>query len=84
MADGNGPYDFNLFDLSEQDKKKIKGLPKSLGSALKALEKDHEFLMEGGVFPKELIDLWIKNKREDLKMHVAMPTPMEYQMYYDL
>ena len=84
VADGNGPYDFNLFDLSEQDKKKIKGLPKSLGSALKALEKDHEFLMEGGVFPKELIDLWIKNKREDLKMHVAMPTPMEYQMYYDL
>lgn len=84
VAEGNGPYDFNLFDLSDEDKKKIKGLPKSLGSALKALEKDHEYLMEGGVFPKELIDLWIKNKREDLKKHVAMPTPMEYQMYYDL
>ena len=84
VADGNGPYDFNLFELSDEDKKKIKGLPKSLGSALKALERDHEFLTEGGVFPKELIDLWIRNKREDLKKHVAMPTPMEYQMYYDL
>ena len=83
-AEGYGPYDFNLFDLSDEDKKKIKGLPKSLGSALKALEKDHDFLTEGGVFPKELIDLWIKNKRNDLKKHVAMPTPMEYQMYYDL
>ena len=80
-AEGYGPYDFNLFDLSDEDKKKIKGLPKSLGSALKALEKDHDFLTEGGVFP---IDLWIKNKRNDLKKHVAMPTPMEYQMYYDL
>lgn len=83
-AEGYGPYDFNLFELSDEDKKKIKGLPKSLGSALKALEKDHDFLTEGGVFPKELIDLWIKNKRNDLKKHVAMPTPMEYQMYYDL
>ena len=82
--EGYGPYDFNLFELSEEDKKKIKGLPKSLGSALKALEKDHAFLTEGGVFPEELIELWIKNKREDLKKHVAMPTPMEYQMYYDL
>lgn len=84
VEEGYGPYDFNLFDLSDEDKKKIKGLPKSLGSALKALEKDHDFLTEGGVFPKELIDLWVKNKREDLKKHVAMPTPMEYQMYYDL
>ena len=63
---------------------KIKGLPKSLGSAVKALAVDNEFLQAGGVFPKELIDLWIANKRNDLKKHVAMPTPMEYEMYYDL
>ena len=82
--EGYGPYDFNLFELSEEDKKKIKGLPKSLGSAIKALAVDNEFLQAGGVFPKELIDLWIANKRNDLKRHVAMPTPMEYEMYYDL
>ena len=37
VAEGNGPYDFNLYDLSEEDKAKIKRLPKSLGSSLKAL-----------------------------------------------
>ena len=84
VADGNGPYDFNLYKLSDEEKAKIKGLPKSLGSALKALSNDHEFLKEGGVFPQELIDLWIKEKKEDLKKHITMPTPMEYQMYYDL
>ena len=81
---GFGPYDFNLFDLSDEEKKKIKGLPKSMGSAIKALEKDHGFLTEGGVFPEKLIEIWIKNKRDDLRMHIEMPTPVEYDMYYDL
>lgn len=84
VADGNGPYDFNLYKLSDEEKAKIKGLPKSLGSALKALAKDNEFLKAGGVFPKELIDLWIKEKKNDLKKHITMPTPMEFEMYYDL
>ena len=83
-AEGYGPYDFNLFNLSDEDKKKIKGLPKSLGSALKALEKDHDFLTAGGVFPIELINIWIANRRKDLGRHISMPTPMEYEMYYDL
>ncbi len=81
---GFGPYDFNLYDLSDEEKKKIKGLPKSMGSAIKALEKDHRFLTEGGVFPEKLIEIWIQNKREDLKMHIEMPTPAEFDMYYDL
>ncbi len=84
VTEGYGPYDFNLFNLSEEEKKKIKGLPKSLGSALKALEKDHDFLTAGGVFPIELINLWIANRRKDLGRHISMPTPMEYEMYYDL
>ncbi|MEA4922505.1 MAG: type I glutamate--ammonia ligase [Eubacteriaceae bacterium] len=84
VEEGNGPYDFNLYELSDEEKKKIKGLPKSLGSALKALEKDHDFLMEGGVFPKRLIDIWVKNKRDDLQKHIEMPTPVEFDMYFDL
>mgnify|MGYP001160571852 CR=1 FL=1 len=84
VAEGNGPYDINLYDLNDEEKKKIKGLPKSLGSALKALEKDHDFLTEGGVFPEKLIEIWLKNKREDLQKHIQMPTPVEFDMYYDL
>ena len=33
-ANGWGPYDFNLFDLPEEEKAKIGGLPKSLEEAL--------------------------------------------------
>lgn len=84
MIDQNGPYDFNLYELSEEEKKKIKSLPKSLGSALKALEKDHAFLMEGGVFSKKLIDLWVSKRRADLQRHIEMPTPMDFELYYDL
>ncbi|MEG0156415.1 MAG: type I glutamate--ammonia ligase [Anaerovoracaceae bacterium] len=84
VEEGNGPYDFNLYDLSDEDKKKIKALPKSLGSALKALEKDHDFLTVGGVFPERLIELWVEKRRADLQRHIEMPTPMEFDMYYDL
>ncbi len=84
VADGNGPYDINLYALSPEERKNIKGLPKSLGSAIKALERDHNFLTAGGVFPKKLIDLWIEKRRKDLQRHIEMPTPVEFDMYYDL
>ena len=84
VAEGYGPYDFNLYNLSAEDKAKIKGLPKSLGSSLKALERDHDFLTAGGVFPEKLIEIWIRDRRKDLQRHTEMPTPMEYEMYFDL
>ncbi len=84
VKEGYGPYDINMYTLTEEEKKKIKSLPTSLDEALDALEKDHDFLTEGNVFPKRLIDIWISRKREDLKIHNTMPTPMEYDMYYDL
>ena len=37
-TNGWGPYDFNLYTLSPEEQKKIKGLPKSLDEALDALE----------------------------------------------
>ena len=37
-----------------------------------------------GVFPKKLIDLWIDKRRKDLQRHIEMPTPVEFDMYYDL
>lgn len=84
VAEGYGPYDFNLYSLSDEDKGKIRSLPKSLGEALDELEKDHDFLTEGGVFPERLIEIWIENKRKENRLHTEMPTPMEFKMYYDL
>ena len=62
---GWGPYDCNLYELSEEEKKKITSLPKSLEEALDALEADHDYLTAGGVFPQRLIDVWIKRKRAE-------------------
>lgn len=82
--EGFGPYDLNIFDLPAEVRNKIKGLPKSLEEAADALEKDHEFLLAGGVFTKELILDQIKRLKEDSKKINTIPHPREFELYYDL
>lgn len=85
VKEGFGPYDVNIFELSEEERKKIKGLPKSLEEALNALKEDHEFLLNGGVFTKQLIDTWIKNKMDKEYRKISLiPHPAEFELYYDL
>ncbi|MCL2067959.1 MAG: type I glutamate--ammonia ligase [Treponema sp.] len=79
-----GPYDFNLYNLSKKEQAKIKFLPQSLDEALNALESDHGFLTETGVFPKRLIEIWIENKRKETARYKQLPHPVEFQMYFDL
>ena len=81
---GFGPYDFNLFDLSAKEQKKIKQLPRSLDEALDALEADYDFLTTGGVFPQRLIEIWINKRRKDAARYNQLPQPVEFDMYYDL
>ena len=83
-AMGWGPYDFNLYDLSEEEKEKIAGLPKTLPEALDALEKDHEYLTRGGVFPERLLRQHIARKRRDAEEINRIPHPAEFARYYDL
>jgi glutamine synthetase len=84
QANGWGPYDFNLFDLPEKERKSIGGLPKSLGEALDALENDHAYLTAGGVFPESLITQWIARKRAEQDDVDRVPHPAEFALYYDL
>ncbi len=83
-ANGWGPYDFNLFNLPEEEKAKLQGLPTSLDSALDALEADHDYLTAGGVFPEELIKNFVKSKRSELAEMAKIPTPAEFDKYYNL
>lgn len=82
--EGWGPYDCNLYELPEEEKKKISSLPRSLEEALDALEKDHDYLTAGGVFPQRLIDIWLKRKREECLRISRIPHPAEFEAYYDL
>jgi glutamine synthetase len=81
---GWGPYDVNLYNLPEEEKKKLKGLPTSLEQALDALEADHDYLTAGGVFPEILIENFIKNKRAECFEMSKIPTPVEFDKYYNL
>ena len=83
-AEGFGPFDINLYNLPAEIREKIKALPASLDEALDELEKDHEFLMEGGVFSKRLIEIWIASKRKEARRVNELPNPAEFEMYYDL
>jgi len=84
-TEGYGPFDFNNYTLSAEEKAKIKTAPVSLEETLDALEKDHAFLTAGGVFPEEVIETWIRLKRQnELAAMKARPHPLEYELYYDL
>ena len=83
-ANGWGPYDFNLYNLPEEEKAKLKGLPTSLDAALDALEADHDFLTAGGVFPEALLKNFIAKKREECKELAKIPHPAEFDKYYNL
>ncbi len=83
-AEGFGPYDVNLYNLSPEEQANIKALPQSLDEALDALEADYQFLLAGDVFPQRLIEIWIATKRKEARKVSDIPHPMEFGLYYDL
>ena len=50
---------------------------------LDALEADHAYLTEGGVFTEDLIETWVSFKRENEILPMAQrPHPFEFELYY--
>ncbi len=79
------PIDKDLYDLSPSEKEKVKSTPGSLDEVLAALEKDHAFLTEGGVFTDDLIEGWIKYKsKKEIDSIRLRPHPYEFAMYFDV
>ena len=81
---GWGPYDFNLYSLSDEEKAKLSALPVCLGDALDALEADHDYLTAGGVFPEHLIKNFIARKRQECREMAKIPHPAEFDRYFNL
>ena len=83
--DPGTPLDKNTYDLSSSDANKIKTVPGSLESSLNNLEKDHEFLLKGDVFTKDVIEVWLKYKREkEIDAVRLRPHPYEFYLYFDI
>ncbi len=79
------PAEKDLYDLEPEEAAKIRTLPGSLDEALRNLEQDHHFLLKGGVFSKDLIEAWIRYKRnKEVDALRLRPHPYEYVLYYDV
>ena len=79
---GWGPFT-DIRNESKSVQRKIPTLPENLEEALKALEKDHKYLMENDVFSQQLIDGWISSRRQRELIPIQQtPTPMEFQLYF--
>jgi glutamine synthetase len=78
---GFGPLDKNIWELSGEEKEKIDSVPGSLGESLNALEKDHGYLLEGGVFTEDILSMHIDLKRAEVHEVGLRPTPYEFHLY---
>ncbi|TQN32059.1 L-glutamine synthetase [Haloactinospora alba] len=79
------PLDKDLYELPPEEATGIETVPASLDEALNALEADHEFLLEGGVFTPDVISTYIDYKRtEEIDSLRLRPHPREFELYYDV
>jgi len=77
------PVDKDLYELPPEEAKLIPQVPGTLEEVLQALEADHDYLLAGDVFTKDLIETWISYKREKEIAPLALrPHPYEFELYY--
>jgi glutamine synthetase len=82
--DPGEPLDRDIYEMTAEELDKYPKTPGSLAEAIEALEKDHKFLLAGGVFTNDLVEMWIKWKREkELDEMSLRPHPYEFHLYYD-
>ncbi|MCP4684366.1 MAG: type I glutamate--ammonia ligase [bacterium] len=78
------PLNKNLDQLPKEELAAIHQLPTSLNKALNALEEDNAYLLEGGVFTEDLLESWVRLKRQEVTEIRVRPTPYEFETYYDV
>ena len=76
--------DQDLFELTVEEEKMLPTVAPGLDVALDALDKDRDFLKEGGVFTDKMIDSYIALKYEEVQRLRASTHPCEFEMYYSL
>jgi len=83
--DPGDPMDKNIYDLPPEELAEMKSAPGTLEEALSALKEDHEFLLKGDVFTKDVIEYWIDYKMtNEVKQVISRPHPHEFYLYFDI
>jgi glutamine synthetase len=84
QLDPGESLDADIYELSPERLANIGTVPSSLEVALDALESDHAFLTDGGVFTEGLIEAYVRYKREEEVDAIRMrPHPWEFALYHD-
>lgn len=81
---GFGPVDRDLYSMTAAELSEISSVPGSLDEALRALENDHEYLLQGDVFTTDLLEKYVDLKREQADIVRLRPNPIEFSLYYDV
>jgi glutamine synthetase len=83
--DPGSPLDKDIYELPPEELAEVPAVPASLGEALDALERDHEFLLKGDVFTEDVIETWLWYKRTKEVDPVRLrPHPYEFVLYFDI
>ena len=83
--DPGDPMDKNIYDLPPEELAEMESAPGSLEEALNALKQDHDFLLKGDVFTKDVIEYWIAYKmKNEVDPVRSRPHPHEFYLYYDI
>jgi glutamine synthetase len=82
--DPGEPVDADIYELPKETLASIGRVPGSLEASLDALEADHAFLIEGGVFTTDLIESYVRYKRQaEVDAILLRPHPWEFALYHD-
>ncbi len=74
--------DKNLYDLPPEEEALIPTVAENLEVALQALKDDHEFLLKGDVFTKDMLEAYIALKQEEVQRVNITVHPVEFDLYY--
>ncbi|QLY27872.1 type I glutamate--ammonia ligase [Nocardia huaxiensis] len=79
------PIDKDLYELTPEESAEVTQTPPSLEAVINRLEADHDYLTQGGVFTEDLLETWIRLKRDTEIAEInARPHPYEFDLYFDV
>jgi glutamine synthetase len=85
QIDPGQPLDKNTYELTPEEEASIRTVPGSLEESLNALEEDHEFLLRGDVFTRDVLETWTEFKRAvEIDPVRLRPHPYEFYLYFDV
>ncbi|MGC9383298.1 MAG: type I glutamate--ammonia ligase [Kosmotogaceae bacterium] len=77
-----GPLESNIYEMTGQQRDQIQFFPTDLSTVLNGLKDDKDYL--SSAFDDKLIENWFNKKGEEANYIMNIPSPAEYQLYFDL